>query len=101
MPPLQAVRNCVLKLVERYETKESIIIDRLLRSTEALRVRKQALFVEMEQALCAGSVSLAPPSCRTAHIAFFHIQTILLSSERSPPCHSASACHYVLWPLPW
>lgn len=63
-PPLQAVRNCVLKLVERYETKESVIVDRLLRSTEALRIRKQALFVEMEQALFEGMSELWPSNDR-------------------------------------
>jgi AcrR family transcriptional regulator len=64
-PPLQAVRNCVLKLIERYETVESIIIDRLLRSSEALRVRKLALYVEMEQSLFAGMCELWPSSKQT------------------------------------
>jgi len=54
--PLDAVRNCLLQLISCYETKESIVVDGLLRSTEALRARKQAIFVEMEQitfeALC-------------------------------------------------
>ena len=59
-PPLKAVRNCILKLVERYETKESVTVDRLLRSTEALYVRKQALFVEMEQSLFEGMLELWP-----------------------------------------
>jgi hypothetical protein len=54
------IRNCMLKLVERYETKESVIVDRLLRSTEALYVRKQALFVEMEQSLFEGMLELWP-----------------------------------------
>src|SRR6202021_2584938 len=51
--PFDAVRHCLLKLISRYETKESIIVDRLLRSTEALRARKQAIFIEMEEALFA------------------------------------------------
>jgi AcrR family transcriptional regulator len=46
--PFVAVRNCLSKLVSRYETKESIILDQLLQSTEALRARKQAIFVQME-----------------------------------------------------
>jgi hypothetical protein len=42
-PPFVAVRNCLCKLTSRYETEDSIIVDRLLRSTEALRARKHAL----------------------------------------------------------
>ena len=49
--PLQAARDCLLKLASRYETKESIIVDQLLRSTEALRTRKEATHVEMERVL--------------------------------------------------
>ena len=58
--PFVAVRNCLSKLVSRYETKESIVIDRLLQSTEALRARKQAIFVEMEEALFAALCELWP-----------------------------------------
>ena len=64
--PLDAVRHCLLKLISRYETKESIIVDRLLRSTEALRARKQAIFIEMEEALFAAMRELWPqPQRRT------------------------------------
>jgi AcrR family transcriptional regulator len=58
--PFVAVRNCLSKLTSRYETKESIIADRLMRSTEALRARKQAKFVEMEEALFAALCELWP-----------------------------------------
>lgn len=47
--PLDAIQHCLTNLVSRFETKESIIVDRLLRSTEALRTRKQAMYVEMEE----------------------------------------------------
>lgn len=50
-PPYAAIRECLLALAARYETQESILIDRLMRSTEALRARKNARFVDMEQAL--------------------------------------------------
>src|ERR1700693_6184015 len=64
--PLAAVRHCLLKLISRYDTKESIIVDRLLRSTEALRARKQAIFIEMEEALFAAMRELWPqPQRRT------------------------------------
>lgn len=46
--PLRATRDTILKLVSRYETDRSIVVDRLMQSTEALRARKQASFVEME-----------------------------------------------------
>jgi AcrR family transcriptional regulator len=65
--PLDAVRNCLLKLAVRYETKESIIVDRLFRSTDALRLRKQAIFVQMEQTLFAALCKLWPqPERRTS-----------------------------------
>jgi AcrR family transcriptional regulator len=65
--PLNAVRHCLLKLISRYETKESIIVDRLLRSTEALRARKQAVYVDMEQALLGAMCELWPePKRRTS-----------------------------------
>ena len=58
--PLDAVRNCLLQLISRYETKESIVVDGLMRSTEALRTRKQAVFVEMEQTVFAALCELWP-----------------------------------------
>jgi hypothetical protein len=45
------VRRTLPKLVSRFERKESIVVDRLMRSTETLRARKQAIFVQMEQLL--------------------------------------------------
>ena len=47
--PLVAVRHCLLKLVSRFETKESIVVHRMLQSSETLRARKQASYIEMEQ----------------------------------------------------
>lgn len=46
--PLHATRDTILKLVSRYETDRSIVVDQLMQSTDALRARKQASFVEME-----------------------------------------------------
>jgi AcrR family transcriptional regulator len=66
--PLDAVRHCLLKLISRYETKESIIVDRLLRSTEALRARKQAVYVDMEQALLGTMCELWPEPKRRASL---------------------------------
>ena len=64
--PLVAVRNCLSKLVSRYETKESIIIDQLLQSTEALRARKQAIFVQMEETVFVALCELWPQPERRA-----------------------------------
>jgi AcrR family transcriptional regulator len=64
--PFVAVGNCLSKLVSRYETKESIVIDRLLQSTEALRARKQALFVQMEETVFAALCELWPQPERRA-----------------------------------
>ncbi len=49
--PLDAARDCLLALASRYESEESITADRLLRSTEALRIRKEAAFIELERTL--------------------------------------------------
>ena len=66
--PLDAVRHCLLKLISRYENKESIIVDHLLRSTEALRARKQAVYVDMEQALLGAMCELWPEPKRRASL---------------------------------
>ena len=58
--PLDAARNCLVKLASRYETKESIVFDRLMESTEALRARKEAVFVETEQILLDAMCALWP-----------------------------------------
>lgn len=62
--PLDVGRKCLLDLASRYETKESIVADRLLRSTEALRARKEALFVEMERVLVEAFQELWPEEAR-------------------------------------
>src|ERR1700744_5075032 len=49
--PLDAAQRCLVKLASRYETRESVVFDRLMDSTEALRARKEAVFVEAEQIL--------------------------------------------------
>jgi AcrR family transcriptional regulator len=59
-PPLEAVRNCLTKVASRYETKQSIVFDRLMQSTEALRARKEAVFVETEQILLEAMCELWP-----------------------------------------
>jgi AcrR family transcriptional regulator len=58
--PLEAVQKCLIKLASRYETKESVVFDRLMESTEALRARKEAVFVETEQILFEAMSELWP-----------------------------------------
>jgi AcrR family transcriptional regulator len=58
--PLDAVQKCLIKLASRYETKESVVFDRLMQSTEALRARKEAVFVETEQILLEAMCELWP-----------------------------------------
>jgi AcrR family transcriptional regulator len=62
--PLEAVQKCLIKLGSRYETKESIVFDRLMESTEALRARKEAVFVETEQILLEAMCELWPSPAR-------------------------------------
>jgi AcrR family transcriptional regulator len=58
--PIDAVQKCLIKLASRYETKESVVFDRLMDSTEALRARKEATFVETEQILLDAMCELWP-----------------------------------------
>jgi AcrR family transcriptional regulator len=49
--PLDAVRDVMVKHIERYTTEQMIAVDNLMRSSEALRARKQTHYAEQEQAL--------------------------------------------------
>ncbi|BDU22533.1 helix-turn-helix domain-containing protein [Dyella sp. GSA-30] len=51
LSPMNAARKTFLSLASAYETKESIVADRILRSIETLRLRKEALLVQMEELL--------------------------------------------------
>ena len=62
--PVDVVRKCLIKLASRYETRESIVFDRLMQSTEALRARKEAVFVETEQILLEAMCELWPAPAR-------------------------------------
>lgn len=62
--PLAAARKTLLALASMYETKESILADRILRSVEALRLRKEALLVQMEDVLAEAMYELWPDPAR-------------------------------------
>lgn len=58
--PIDAVRNCLLKLIPRYESEKSVIVDRILNSSETLRARKQAIYYGMEMTLFEAMCALWP-----------------------------------------
>ncbi len=58
--PLSAARKTFLALASMYQTKESIIADRILRSIEPLRLRKEALLVQMEELLAEAMYEMWP-----------------------------------------
>ena len=62
--PIDAARKTFLALASMYETKESIIADRILRSIDALRLRKEALLVQMEDVLAEAMYELWPDPAR-------------------------------------
>lgn len=62
--PIDAARKTFLALASTYQTKESVIADRILRSIETLRLRKEALLVQMEQVLADAMYELWPDETR-------------------------------------
>lgn len=58
--PLDAVESCLLKLVSRYDTEQSLIVDRIFNSSETLRTRKQAIYFMIEQAIFEALCGLWP-----------------------------------------
>jgi len=51
VPPLDAVRDVMVKHIARYTTEQMTAADSLMRSSESLLARKQAYYAEQEQAL--------------------------------------------------
>lgn len=62
--PLEAARKTFLTLASRYESTDSILADRILRSIDALRLRKEALLVQMEEVLAEAMCELWPDPSR-------------------------------------
>ncbi len=58
--PLDAVRDCVLGLVSRYETPQALTIDRLQRSCDMLRRQKLVIFDEIEAKIFAALQEVWP-----------------------------------------
>jgi AcrR family transcriptional regulator len=64
--PIDAARKTFLTLASRYQSRESLLADRILRSTETLRLRKDALLVRMEEVLAEAMYDLWPDRQRPA-----------------------------------
>jgi AcrR family transcriptional regulator len=62
--PIDAARKTFLTLASRYMTTESVLADKILRSTETLRLRKEALLVQMEEVLAEAMYELWPDETR-------------------------------------
>lgn len=62
--PLEAARKTFLALASLYETKESLMADRILRSIETLRLRKDAMHVQWELVLAEAMYELWPDPAR-------------------------------------
>ncbi len=62
--PTNAARKAFLALASRYMTKESVLADQILRSTETLRLRKEALIVQLEEVLAEAMYELWPDRTR-------------------------------------
>src|SRR5580698_10341958 len=58
--PIDAARKTFLTLASRYQSRESLLADKILRSTETLRLRKEALLVRMEDVLAEAMYDLWP-----------------------------------------
>lgn len=62
--PIEAAQKCLIKLAARYESKESVIFDRLMQSTDALRARRESVFVDTERILLDAMSELWPSPAR-------------------------------------
>jgi AcrR family transcriptional regulator len=62
--PVAAARKTFLVLASRYMAKESVLADRILRSSETLRLRKEALLIQMEEVLAEAMYELWPDEAR-------------------------------------
>ncbi|GJD53843.1 hypothetical protein OPKNFCMD_6622 [Methylobacterium crusticola] len=63
--PFEVVRDALLKLAAGIRTQEFISIDRVMRTSETLRARKQAIYGLHEQALHAALVERWPDPARS------------------------------------
>jgi AcrR family transcriptional regulator len=50
-PPIEAVKNALLKLTAGYHSDQSIVLDRVIRSSETLMTASHAKYIAQEQAI--------------------------------------------------
>jgi AcrR family transcriptional regulator len=84
-PPLDAVEEALIGLVVRYSSEEAMAIDRVMRSTEALRARKQANYERQEKALFSALCEKWPhfePISRLRILAMAGIGAKRIAAER-------------------
>ncbi|BBK43794.1 TetR family transcriptional regulator [Allostella vacuolata] len=82
--PLRAIRDAVVAVCARVPADDMIVIDRLMRSSEAVQARKQASYVQQEQALFAALRERWPDPGRETGlrlVAMLAIGTIRLSLD--------------------
>lgn len=65
--PVAVMRGALASVISRYETNESIAIDRLMRSTEELRVHKRAGYERLERDVFLPALALRWPSPQRRH----------------------------------
>jgi AcrR family transcriptional regulator len=97
--PFVAIQKCLIKLASRYETKESVVYDRLMQSTAALRARQEAGFVQTERMLLAAMCELWPePGRRDALrlVAMVAMGTLRLALEKWKQDDAAHPLAYYL-----
>jgi AcrR family transcriptional regulator len=97
--PFVAIQKCLIKLASRYETKESVVFDRLMQSTAALRARQEAGFVQTERVLLEAMRELWPePGRRDALrlVAMVAMGTLRLALEKWKQDDAAHPLAYYL-----
>jgi AcrR family transcriptional regulator len=85
MPPFEAMSLALLGMVASFGTDEARAIDRLMRSTEALRARRQANYERLEQFVCAALTEKWPEpkeGLRLQMIAMVGVGSMRLAADR-------------------
>jgi AcrR family transcriptional regulator len=97
--PIEAARKTFLTLASMYVTEESIVADRMLRSIEALRLRKEALLIHLEEVLAEAMYEVWPDPSRRAALrmdAMMAMGTLRIARERWRQDDAAHALtHYI------
>lgn len=83
--PLDAIRNAIAKVCALIPADKMIVIDRLMRSSEAVQARKQASYVQQEKVLFAALRERWPNPARETGlrlVAMLAIGAMRLASDR-------------------